>query len=387
MARKIGDGGWCWFADPRAVYHAGRHRRTYIGWVDRRGEIMVGSFDHATNRIERAVLHRGFSVDDHHNPALLLDADGHITVYYCAHNGGRMYHRRSLEPEDVTGWGPEQTLGTNTKGDRGYSYPNPMYLSAERRTYLFWRGGAWWPAFSRRTDGGSWSRAKTLLRIPDQRPYVKVHDDGVRNIHIAYTEGNPGSFNNSIYYLRYHDDALHRADGSRVATLKNLPISPSRGDRVYDARATGVRAWIWDIATFRDGRPVLVYALFPGSTDCIYVYAEWTSGRWLAHHIVNAAGRIGGNYAPGIALDHENPHVVYLSRREGGRFVVQRWRTADHGATWHHRTIPRGSLAGDGLRPFTPHGRGTELDVLWMQGTYVGYTDYRTDLVGHFSRK
>jgi len=348
---------------------------------------MVGSFDHETSQTQRALLHKGFRADDHHSPALILDGDGHITVYYCAHNGGRMYYRRSVAPEDVTAWGSEQTLNTNTRGDRGYTYPNAVHLSAERRTYLFWRGGQWWPAFSRRTDGGSWSRARTLLRIPDQRPYLKIHSDGVRDIHIAYTEGNPGSANTSIYYLRYRDEALHRADESRVAMMRNLPLTPSRGDRVYDARTTGVRAWIWDVAAFRDGRPVIVYVLLPGDTDCIYVYAEWTGGRWVQHPIVDAGGRIGGNYAPGISLDHENPHVVYLSRKVGGRFVVQRWRTADHGETWHHRTIPRGSLRGDGLRPVTPRGRGTELDVLWMQGDYVHYTDYRTDVLAHFSRR
>ena len=64
---------------------------------------------------------------------------------------------------------------------------------------------------------------------------MKYHSDGLHSIHLAFTEGNPGSFVNSIYYLRYHDDAFHRADGSRVARVGDLPLVPSRGERVYDA--------------------------------------------------------------------------------------------------------------------------------------------------------
>jgi hypothetical protein len=261
-----------------------------------------------------------------------------------------------------------------------------MHLAAERRTYLFWRGGQWWPAFSRRAEGGAWSKARTLLRIPGQRPYLKFHSDGLRTIHIAYTEGNPGSFVNSLYYLRYEGDAFYDADGKRVAGMRDLPLVPSAGDRVYDARPSGVRAWVWDVAARRDGRPVIVYVLLPdGSADCTYMFAEWTGGAWHSHPIVNAGARLG-HYAPGISLDHENPSVVVLSRKVSERCVVERWRTADRGATWHHRKVNTGSAPGDSLRPIAPRGAPSERDVVWMQGRYLGYTDYRTDIAGHFSR-
>jgi len=386
VARALGDGGWSWFGDPRAIFHAGRYRRTYVGWVSRDGELTVASFDHVSRHVERFVLRSGLGVDDHGSPGMLMGPDGLLTVYYGGPRRATMHYRRANNPEDVTSWGPERTLPTNTRGDLGYTYPNPIHLSAERRTYLFWRGGQWWPAFSRRPTGGKWSQARTILRIPGQRPYLKFHSDGVRTIHIAYTEGNPGSFVNSVYYLRFEGDAFYRADGGRVARLADLPLAPSAGDRVYDARPGGVRAWVWDIAARRDGRPVIVYVLLPdGSSDCTYMFAEWTSGAWERHRIVDAGARLG-HYAPGISFDHENPNVVVLSRKVGDRCVVERWRTADRGATWHHRRIDTGSLEGDSLRPIAPRGSVVERDVVWMQGRYLGFTDYRTDIVGHFSR-
>ncbi len=147
-----------------------------------------------------------------------------------------------------------------------------------------------------------------------------------------------------------------------------------------------MRAWVWDVAARRDGRPVIVYALLPdGSDDCTYMYAEWTEGAWRSHKIVNGGARLG-HYAPGVSLDHENPNVVLLSRKIGERCVVERWRTADRGATWHHRRIDTGSHGGDALRPIAPRGSANERDAVWMQGRYLGYTDYRTDVLGHFSR-
>jgi hypothetical protein len=234
-------------------------------------------------------------------------------------------------------------------------------------------------------SGGRRCDARTILRIEDQRPYLKFHSDGKRVIHIAYTEGNAGSFVNSVYYLRYREGAFHRADGTRVARIRDLPLHPNKGERVYDSRPDGVRAWVWDIAARRDGRPVIVYALFPAGKDCIYERAEFTDGQWVRHPIINAGGRIGHFYAPGISLDHENPDVAYLSRKVDGKYVVQRWRTEDRGETWTHRTINAGGT-GDCLRPITPRGRATEADVVWMQGRYRGYTDYRTDVRAHFSR-
>jgi hypothetical protein len=44
----VGDGGWSWFADPRAVHHHGRAHRTYFGWVDRAGSVRVAAYDHGS---------------------------------------------------------------------------------------------------------------------------------------------------------------------------------------------------------------------------------------------------------------------------------------------------------------------------------------------------
>ena len=38
-----GDGGYCWFADPRALYYKGNNERTYIGWITSSGAVPLPS--------------------------------------------------------------------------------------------------------------------------------------------------------------------------------------------------------------------------------------------------------------------------------------------------------------------------------------------------------
>jgi hypothetical protein len=84
------NGAWCWFSDPRAIHFNGR---TYAGWVDSLGNVVVGFYDHKTKYIETRVLHENLEVDDHDNPSLCIDNVGKLLVFYSKH--GR------TEPETI----------------------------------------------------------------------------------------------------------------------------------------------------------------------------------------------------------------------------------------------------------------------------------------------
>ena len=144
-----------WTGDPRADA-AGRRRvvvvrrpargsltggRTYVGWVAQDGDIKLSVYDHATLQRTTALVAPRVEVDDHANPAVQILPDGRVRAYYSAHAGPRMWYRTSLAPEDISAWGPAQTVPENPAGSSGFTYPNPIHLAAEGRTYLFWRGG------------------------------------------------------------------------------------------------------------------------------------------------------------------------------------------------------------------------------------------------------
>ena len=382
--QPIGDGAWSWFGDPRAVTYTGAHTQTYVGWVDGEGDIKLSSYDHGSGDRVTAVLQARLQKDDHANPSIQIRPDGRLVVYYSSHVGPAMHYRVSSNPEDVTSWEPPQTVATNTPGIRGYTYPNPIRLEAEDRTYLFWRGGNYNPTFSIQDDGETtWSTARTLITNPGERPYVKYDSSGGDTIHMAYTNAHPNEFDDvNIYYSRVRAGKIERVGGQQIGSLDD-PISRGEGDLVYDGASP---AWVHDVAADSAGRPVVVFASFPSATDHRYHYARWTGSSWAVHQITPAGGSFredGGSpyYSGGLTLDHEDPSRVYLSRQVGSSFQVEAWTTSDGGTTWTSEAITSGP--GKNVRPVSPRGMdgsGGEMSIVWMNGGYPSYVAYDTEI-------
>jgi BNR repeat-containing family member/PKD domain/Concanavalin A-like lectin/glucanases superfamily len=383
--RSLGDGAWSWFADPRAVHYEKAHRETYIGWVAQDGDIKVAAFDHDSGIRTTAVLHSRFQIDDHANPALLVRPDGRIEVFYAMHDGDRMYHRVTKNPEDITSWEQEQTISTDTYGSKGFTYPNPIRLSAEAKTYLFWRGGNYNPTFSTRPDGQTaWAPARNLIMVSGERPYVKYDSRTGDTIGFAFTNAHPNEASDvNIYYAYYRNGGIYKANGTRIASL-GTAIAAGQADKVFDNQD---KVWVHDMAFDSQGRPVIVFADFVSTTDHRYRYAKWTGSGWVSHQITPAGGSISLDgkepyYSAGITLDHENPNTVYLSRNVGGTFEVETWTTPDDGTTWSRTTVTANSTTNN-YRPISPRGLipfSGDMSVVWMRGLYQSYFTYKTSI-------
>src|SRR5947209_9161528 len=344
-AQEIGDwghGSWCWFADPRAVRIAAPQDKSFVSWLDWAGRVTIGAYDATTGQQTTTVVGSLYH-DDHGSPTILVEPDKRLTVFWSAHNGSALYFLTSLLPESIAGWGPVHTVPVRVPGGLGFTYPNPVLLSGEEdRLYLFWRGATWAADHTTRT-GGRWGRASALIENRGQRPYVKVDSNGRDTIAFAFTEGNPRDALTSIYYMAYRRGWLRHANGRRFAAMNGKPITPRAADGVYDARGTRISAWVWDVAVARDGRPVIVYATFPSRTHHLYWYARWNGRGWTSHLLTDGGptispGTIEYDYSGGLALDHRDPSVVYLSRKTRGWFEIERWQTSDRGAHWRHTT-------------------------------------------------
>jgi hypothetical protein len=212
---------------------------------------------------------------------------------------------------------------------------------------------------------------------------VKIDSNGTDTIAFAFTNGHPRNTLTSIFYLQYRRGWLRHADGRRIARMDGRPVPPDAADIVYDARRTGISAWVWDVALDPTGHPVIVYATFPSPSDHLYWYARWTGRAWVSHFLTRGGptispGTIEYEYSGGLALDHANPSIVYLSRKVNGWFEIERWYTADGGSRWRQSTVARTSGA-DNIRPVVTRGsNGGPMSLLWLSGHYGSYTDYRT---------
>lgn len=401
------DGVWCWFSDPRAVYYEGDYQRTYLGWVDSRGNINVGYYDHGWKTYSARTLHQNLEVDDHDHPALLFAPDGRLLVFYSRHStADPIYLMEAREPESLAEWEPRRELFLNDTAAyrdfyNSYTYVNPCLLTEEdNRIFLFWRGMDFKPNISFSDDmGKSWSPGKIMI-LPERiyrnrRPYLKVADNGRDRIHLAFTDGHPRNEpTNSIYYACYRDGAFYRADSSRITTYEELPFAPRDADVVYDAKVAKEKAWIWDVAADSLNRPVIVYARFPDDEHHVYYYARWDGEQWQNHRLLDSGGWFPEtppgeserepNYSGGIALNQEDPSTVYLSRSYRGAFRIERWTTSNGGESWTTEVISEAS-SRDNVRPASVRNApdDSSLQVLWMRLTkYRHYTDYKGEIRG-----
>ncbi|MBN2211331.1 MAG: BNR-4 repeat-containing protein [Sedimentisphaerales bacterium] len=390
--KLIDDGAWCWYQDPRVVYVKGEHERLYLGWMTHDGKLQVGSYDLQTQERKTFTLREKWDVDDHNVNSFLVLPDKRLMAFYARHNRQGLFCRMTQRPEDITAWEDEITVSDTNH----ITYSHPVYLTEEKRFFVFWRGPSWKPTFSTSTDGKTWTPSQILVRQKGRekygiRPYMKVVSDGKRSIHFAFTDGHPQvEPTNSLYYLKYENGAFYRANGTKVGTMADLPIQHSQSDVVYDARPSGVRAWVWDIALDNKNRPVITYTRLPEKTDHRYRVAHWTGKTWQDVEVAP-----GGKWFPqtpegtdekepyysgGIMLDHGDTNVVYTSRPINGVFEIERWTSSDDGKTWTGTPITKISQKNN-VRPVIPRGYDKASPyVLWMHGDYVHYTNFQTDI-------
>jgi hypothetical protein len=401
------NGAWCWFSDPRGVRH---EDKTFIGWINTDGDVVVSSYNHKTSALDTTVIHEKLEVDDHDNPSILVRNDGRIMVFYSKHGTKKfpMILRVSENPGDISSFGPPQRLALNdtltfpANFRNSYTYTNPYQLAGEdNKIYLFWRGMGHKPNVSYSDDGGQvWSPGKIMIKpedvYPNRRPYLKVSSKGKDKIHFAFTDGHPNREpQNSIYYACYKSGSFYKANGEKITDFESLPFTPRQASVVYDATKTNHRAWIWDVAEDKNGHPVIVYTRLFEMRDHRYYYARWDGQQWFNVELCRAgkwfpqtqpeSEETEKQYSGGIILDHSNPSTVYLSREINDVFEIEKWTSKDMGKTWETIAITEDS-ALDNVRPFvvrnSKEGQGPH--VVWMKNhKYLHYTDYQSELLWH----
>jgi len=394
------DGSWCWFSDPRSVYHENNHKRTYTGFVTSTGDITIVSKDHESGQEATQVVHTALQADDHVNPSILFLPDGRLMVFFTKHNG-TIYYTKSRKPEDISAFEPVDSLDLG----RMLCYTNPVLLSEEdNRIYLFYRGGYdWKPSFITSDDlGKNWSEPKAFIsktiNKTNNRPYTKVISDGKSTIHFAFTDGHPREENhNSIYYLRYEAGHLFDEAGKKLGNMSALPIKQENVPKAYDGVVNNQRAWIWDIALNKQNHPVIVYTTLPEETQHFYNYGIWNGTEWQNKRLCKAGSAFPRfkrqkhqrdpepHYSGGIVLDHNNPNTVYLSRPHNDRYEIEEWTTNDMGKTFSNNYLTINSLK-DNVRPYVIRNAPATLSprILWMNVKhYEHYTNYNTSIKSH----
>ncbi len=422
------DGGWCWFEDERVIVHGGK---LIIGSVamgtkdpGRKGNIEVAVHDLASGKTSVHVLHRPASdperkqwADDHNSPAFLVRPDGRILAMYAMHGPEEKIYYRLSGMHDAASWGEEKIFVPSPSSRVTYS--NLHLLASENggkgRIYDFFRGlnNSFKPSYAWSDDfGDTWQAGGVFLDVPAQfrhRPYAKYASNGRDTVHIAYTEGHPRDFDNSVYHILYRDGELRRSDGTPIRALPEGLKSPNEGTRVFQGDANNV-AWTSDLHIDRRGRPYLAFSVqknsagLPagqGGEDHRYRYARWTGAAWESEEIAYAGSKLypgEDDYTGNVALDPHDPNIVYISTNAdpvSGKALISRADGRRHweifqgrrrAARWTWTPVTRDSSV-DNIRPVVPLWPGRQFALLWLRGAMRAYTDYTFEIVGYTARR
>ncbi len=284
------NGGWNWYVEPSGThiqpgdalatrYESGlyssnngytfKHDKTYMGWVEDEGTIVVGEYDHDNDTYKRVVIHEFLEADDHNNPAVVVLPDGRIMVFYSKHTTEeRMYYCVSKNPEDISEWNDWQYYYCQTSNNMETNTYNATYptvfmvhddcgIEGNDVIYVGWRGVHWKPTLAKfsmpdengviETVMGQTQFANTSYYSYDdggkadsgRRPYTKYDYDVERNkIYITFTANHPDNdVKNHIYYvmLDIEDQGLYTAKGTY---LQPLPFENKAEYRAQGANGT-----------------------------------------------------------------------------------------------------------------------------------------------------
>jgi len=394
------DAAWCWFSDPRAVYHKGESENIYFGYVNMQGDVVISSRNLQNKTIKSFILHEKLQVDDHNNPSIMFLPDDRLVAFYSEHNGN-LYMRKSKNPENIRDWEPERIISMGATSR--YCYTNPVMLSEENnRIYLFGRviepssfGSVteWRQHFKYSDDEGeTWSERQIYLDNEGRRtpPYLKLITDHNSRIDFVFTDGHPKTgCDVSVYHMYYEDGVFYQTNGDSITIITDLPIVISHVNKVYDAKISNIRAWIWDLALDEKNNPVITYARYPIETDHRYHYAYWDGQKWIDKEVSKAGGwmpslRQGdrvreAHYSAGIVMNHNDPKQIYLSRQIEGKFEIEQKYLQENGK-WKSTFITSQSEV-DNIRPYVVCNSPIDRPILlWMSGYYNHYTQWATDL-------
>ncbi|MGZ8920744.1 MAG: BNR-4 repeat-containing protein [Limisphaerales bacterium] len=405
------NGAWSWFMDERAIVDRGQllvgsvrangrfEQNELPGW----GDVELSVLKLNSGGKEVIKLHEHFEQDDHDNPGLITLPDGHYLAMYSKHGReAKFYYRISTEPGNPYSWSGTREVATpgnagNFAGD-SVTYSNPIYLSAEKKLYMFHRGVGLDPNYLVSDDlGRSWRYGgKLFIGRDGYSAYVKYASNGRDTIHFVATEDHPRNFDNSLFHGFIRNGAIHKSDGERASLLStnaDTKLRPWDLTPIFRGSRTNV-AWMCDIQLDSNQHPVVLFTtqrdgaglpMGAGGMDHRFHYARWDGSRWNAVEIGYAGTRLypGEDDYTGLgAIDPSDPNRIYIStdtNPKTGAPLISRANfrrhhelfaggTADGGKTWTWKQITSNSTT-DNLRPVVPAAPGQTI-LCWMRGSY-----------------
>lgn len=235
--------------------------------------------------------------DTHGAPAIVVDAEGHLHVYWGAHLS-RLRHARSVRPYDITEWAEDSVVPPHRM-----SYCQP-FLRDDGTIVMSYRLDQDWKGFS----GGSWlmseftangsvfSTATAIVRGDAQTMWygntVQGDDGRVHGVFLGKNRVDTPFDRYGVYYLSRDLDGVWRDIRGAVAT-----VSPSGGIARATLDATTSAALVYAqkgerqnqaiVAEGPDGTPGVLFTTGSGfgADSHRWVFSAWRGSGWATETV------------------------------------------------------------------------------------------------------
>ncbi|HEV2293339.1 MAG TPA: BNR-4 repeat-containing protein [Tepidisphaeraceae bacterium] len=307
---------------------------------------MVSYFDHATGTVPRPrILLNKKTSDAHDNPALAIDAAGHLWVFSTTHGPReRSSIHRSVKPYAIDAFEPVAQNISLSYGQPWFVEGHGFLLIQNRYT----DGRA--VAFQTSADGRPWSEPELLAQFKGHYQVSGISADGKR-VGVMFNYHPRGlDTRTNLYYLETYDfgETWRNVNGEPL----EVPLKdPKNAALVHDHEAAGELVYLKDLQFDQRGRPILLYLTSQGHLageefgPHVWHTAHWTGEHWRRREIT----RSDHNYDFGqLYIERDGWKLIAPTDpgpqpfTTGGEIVM--WSSRDEGQTWtRQRTLTRNS--------------------------------------------
>ena len=228
---------------------------------------------------------------------------------------------------------------------------------------------------------------------------------------MTYTTGHPDNEpTNWLYFnaININTKQLEDVSGRVLSTIADGPMRVTRQDDYAQKNplcvvdhSPGKRDWVWQLATGKQGEPVIAMTRISGDkTQHDYYYARWNGKQWSKTFLAHGGGHFHNTrdiercYSGGMAIDPAFPHHIVCSEPVAGAFgkkyeLVE--YVVEDGKVTHREQITFHSSLNNARPYILPHSEKSPLRLTWMNGNYYDWIvskqrpGYPTAIHGHFT--
>lgn len=291
--------------------------------------VCLGVYDHQSGQVAYDKM-TTIATDPHRNGSIVVLASGHIMVFCGSHSDDTQVWRSSAPYDITTMVHVDDIVGSSGRT----TYPNPIEMPpGQLRLYYRGPSKSWCLRYNGYDGLPGWGAEHIIIQgAANTWNYVTMEPDPAAGVvHMVWTvyfTGFPDA-RRDIYYARGSALTWENAAGA------SLPVPIDQFDqscRVFDSDPDDVST-PQDVIVF-NGQPIILFSHGLATTPWTWRAARYVGGQWMTSVIAAGDSQFdhGALGSDAIGLYALLPSLPNQPGEDGGG--IQRWRSADGGATW-----------------------------------------------------